>query len=228
MSDLIYNIESEYGRSREYVIQKLDKWCEGKFAVYYTPELAADLGCFVREWCTKADIPADVRDDTLTFIKYLYPDRIIKEASSMFSVMYFVIESIVEGSSFERDTLDYFESHERQDYLDPLLEVFSHLQKFVNALRKYVNQDYTVDLSDEVIDKYFVSELGGMEGFSNLATTGLSMLSLPAEYNYIYGIFDEYPEWLTSFTDMLSELYERMNEVIFADLSINGEQPKEN
>ncbi len=161
-------------QSREYVLQRLDKWYSDRLRRGYTAEFAEDL--IKKLTCSSSASGNSFLNFSLNLL--LSPEAQIESAKTCFTNGYAQLERIMGGTSLEGAFLSEVPIGIREEYVDPVFKSFRLFDSFVERVRDSVRHDFDKAISDSDIDRNFLETFGDYRFFSGFIISTLRK-SLP-------------------------------------------------
>lgn len=202
--------------TKEYALNRLDKWYSDRIVERYTPEAADKIirgildelsDCPDSDYVSLESARSVVRET-------LSSSFVIEKSRNYLSMVYSGIERLREGlsASFEKDTFNLkdFPGRDRE----MILRYFEHanlLGDFVNAVRKKSVEVSPSEVSDSEIDFLFLNIFGGCEKFSEMTSSGMNEVP-----DFLEGSSSR--EGVRFFLDTLNSASREICKLVFRDL----------
>ena len=152
--------------SKDYIIGRLNEWYAGRFREKYTDEVADFFIKSVEDsFKERNDGCSDLESK---IIADLSREEQVKSSNKYFTELYEMIEII--------NYMDGVSKGEREEYLNPILEIFEKMDDFVENVRTSWNEDNNFNVGDENINKTFIDVFGGYDGFSEFVVSYLNVM----------------------------------------------------
>lgn len=158
-------------RSREYALERLDKWYADKFRINYTEDIAAKMREQLFESAKNKD--DNIRNEVARFAPLLSRENQIEIAEKYFSLSYASTEKLIE------DLVNYKElpNGVKEEYVNPLIKQFDRFKGFVEGVRQVSCQNLEREVTDNEINQVFINSFGGHEGFTDFMLKYMQALS---------------------------------------------------
>ena len=205
-------------RSREYVLERLDRWHGDRFEKFYTPEFTQEIMSQVEEQVRKK-YPEKIHDPRFkAMLSHLTPEKQVEAARTYFTNAYATIEAMVEGSSIPGIPADMLPADYREEFLEKLDGSF-RMRRFVDKIRALADQDYEKDLEDSDIEQIYRQVFGSVDEFmeftqdyTTLAVRAAELLA--EEINLPPEVVDQAKQAIELFYPIMRTIEER----VFGDI----------
>jgi hypothetical protein len=206
--------------SREYILKRLDTWYADRFRKHYTSEISEKSFQLMHQSMVKEKNGKGL--ETLLFIEELglwSPENQITYAESYFSQAYATMEHLIEEGRKGKNILGMVQPGVREEYIDPMMDQFKLMQKFVEGMREVANKHMEREISDHEINESFIKVFGGKKGFNRFYNQYTKAVTYFMELAVGKGdISRDISEKIVHFCEASKESSDYLTDVIFPDI----------
>jgi hypothetical protein len=195
-------------RSREYVLNRLDRWYADQVKRNYTPEVAQEYRDRVLGSLEHPDSLSKV-EEILAKQDAFDPEVMVQYYSSFFSNFWNAAEQ-----SFSGLELDVAAAPEgvRVEYFEPFMKVFQTLTSMVDSVRSLSNDVFPDELSDGQVRDALFKPVGGLEGYCNFSGQAIKAFNA---FQNVTDLFEE--DWIKDYLNACERTTEDFNRLILRE-----------